>query len=118
MHDGVDALSDAQRVAHLGNIGLDERLPLGRLHRTLVREPQLVFAGDFAAEVRADVAGRAGDQDCLQTRLPISSLNRAARSKYTECPAAGTRSARPFGASLANAGPAADGKTQSSSPVM
>src|SRR6266850_1493378 len=50
--------------------------------------------------------------------LATSSLNRAARSKYTECPAAGTRTARPFGASAANAGPAAAGKTQSSSPVM
>src|SRR5260221_540233 len=44
-------------------------------------------------------------------------LNSAARSKYTEWPALGTLTWRPFGAKLARPGPAGDGNTESSSPL-
>src|SRR5688500_3667102 len=114
VHDGVDALGDAQAVGHLRNIRLDEVLCL---QGAPVRKPQLVLPRQLASEMRADVAGGAGDQNGLQRILPMISLNFSARSKYTECPAAGTRTALPLRARRASAGPAAGGKTQSSSPV-
>src|SRR3954464_13582880 len=134
MHDGIHALGDAQRVGHLRDVRAHERrilrrlarplvraheaLSLRRLERPLVREPHIVRVRELAAEMRADVAGRARDQYRLHTNLPSAALNCAARSKYTEWPDAGTRSASPFGAKDANSGPAIGGKTQSSSPVM
>src|SRR6185436_8483103 len=66
MHDRVDAFGDAQRVGHFGDVGLDEILCLDR---PLVRKAQPVFAGKLSREMRADVAGRAGDENGLHTFL-------------------------------------------------
>src|SRR5438270_13371665 len=118
MHHCVDALGDAQRVGHPGDVGTHEAVALRRLQRPPVGEPQPVFVAELAREMRADVARGTRNQHRLHRNLPSASLNSAARSKYTEWPAAGTRSAWPCGASAASSGPAIGGNTQSSSPVM
>ena len=64
VNDRVDTLGRAQHVGHLRDVGAHELLALAEiLDRLDVRDAQLVAPGELAAEMRADVARGAGDQD-------------------------------------------------------
>src|SRR5688572_18523233 len=69
VHDGIDAFRDLERVGQPRDIRPDEFLAFGGLQRAPVGKNQTILPRQLAPQIRAYVAGRAGDQYFLHDLL-------------------------------------------------